>query len=99
MPFYEWSGNNKAGSGRMEIIDSQAPSKVSIKLDFLKPFEAHNTAEFSMVPQGDSTMVRWAMVGPALFMSKLMQVFIDLDKMIGKDFEVGLASLKAIAEK
>jgi len=96
---YVWSGNNKAGAGRMEIIESQAPSRVSIKLDFIKPFEGHNTAEFTMAPQGDGTAVSWTMLGPASFVSKLMQVFVDLDKLIGKDFEAGLVNLKALAEK
>jgi uncharacterized protein YndB with AHSA1/START domain len=95
---YEWQGN-KTGQGRMEIVDAPAPSKVTIKLDFLKPFEAHNTAEFTLVPEGDSTTVTWAMFGPNLFMGKLMSVFINMDKMLGKDFEKGLSSMKAIAEK
>jgi uncharacterized protein YndB with AHSA1/START domain len=96
---YEWNGNNKVGTGRMEILDSQPPSKVAIKLDFIKPFEGHNTAEFTMAPQGDSTLVTWAMVGKAPFVSKLMQVFVNLDTMIGKAFEEGLVNLKALAEK
>src|SRR5580704_1552030 len=91
---YTWDGNNNVGSGRMEIIDSSAPSKIVIKLDFIKPFEGHNTAEFTMLPHGDATNVTWNMHGPASFMSKLMQVFINLDHMIGKDFEIGLANLK-----
>jgi hypothetical protein len=70
-----------------------------IKLDFLKPFEAHNTAEFTMLPQGAATSVVWVMHGPAPFMSKLMQVFMSFDNMIGKDFEAGLAKLKTISER
>ena len=96
---YEWKGNNKAGTGRMEILESSAPSKITIKLDFLKPFEGHNTSEFTMAPNGDSTEVTWAMHGPSSFMMKVMHVFISMDKMMGKDFEEGLARLKAIAEK
>lgn len=96
---YEWSGNNKAGTGRMEILESSAPSKVTIKLDFLKPFEGHNTSEFTMSPKGDSTEVTWAMHGPSAFMMKVMHVFVSMDKMMGKDFEEGLANLKAVAEK
>jgi uncharacterized protein YndB with AHSA1/START domain len=96
---YEWNGNRQVGSGRMEILDAPAPQKVVIKLDFLKPFEAHNTAEFTFVPQGDTTNVTWLMHGPAPFMSKVMQVFMDMDNMIGKDFAVGLANLKRITEK
>jgi hypothetical protein len=83
----------------MEILESSAPNKITIKLDFLKPFEGHNTSEFTMFPQGDSTEVTWAMQGPSPFMMKVMHVFINMDKMLGKDFEAGLAHLKAVAEK
>lgn len=96
---YGWEGNKNVGSGRMEILEAQAPSKILIKLDFLKPFEAHNTAEFTMLPQGAGTRLSWVMRGPAPFMSKLMQVFMNLDQMIGKDFEIGLANLKKLAEQ
>ena len=82
----------------MEILEA-SPQKVLVKLDFLKPFEAHNTAEFTLVPTGDATNVTWAMYGPSPFVSKLMGVFMNFDTMIGKDFEAGLASLKAAAEK
>jgi uncharacterized protein YndB with AHSA1/START domain len=96
---YAWDGNNKVGSGRMEILDTSAPSKIVIKLDFFKPFEGHNTAEFTMLPQGNATNVAWQMHGPAPFMSRLMQVFMNMDNMIGKDFEIGLANLKRLTEK
>jgi hypothetical protein len=100
---YAWDGNKNVGSGRMEILDTSVPSKIVIKLDFFKPFEGHNTAEFTMLPQGDATnigtIVTWAMYGPAPFMSKLMQVFMNIDNIIGKDFESGLANLKKLAEK
>ena len=96
---YGWEGNKNVGSGRMEILDAQAPSRIVIKLDFFTPFEGHNTAEFTMLPQGDGTNVTWLMHGPAPFMSKLMQVFINIDNMVGKDFEVGLANLKRLTEK
>ena len=96
---YAWDGNKNVGSGRMEILDTSVSSKIVIKLDFFKPFEGHNTAEFTMLPQGDVTNLTWTMHGPAVFMSKLMQVFINLDHMIGRDFEVGLANLKKLAEK
>ncbi|MTV16667.1 polyketide cyclase [Bradyrhizobium elkanii] len=96
---YAWDGNKNVGAGRMEILQSSAPSKVVIKLDFIKPFEGHNTAEFTMLPQGDATSVTWTMYGPAVFMSKVMQVFMNLDHMIGKDFEAGLANLKKLTEK
>ena len=96
---YGWEGNNNVGSGRMEILESAAPSKIVIQLDFFKPFEGHNTAEFTMLPQGDGTHVTWLMHGPAPFMNKLMLVFMNLDKMIGKDFEAGLVNLKNATEK
>jgi hypothetical protein len=96
---YGWEGNSNVGSGRMEILEMSAPSKILIKLDFFKPFEGHNTAEFTMLPQGDATNLNWVMRGPAPFISKLMQVFMNLDHMIGKDFEVGLANLKKLTEK
>ena len=96
---YAWDGNKNVGSGRMEILDVSVPSKIVIKLDFLKPFEAHNTAEFTMLPQGDATNLTWAMHGPLVFMAKVMHVFINMDKMIGKDFEAGLANLKKLTEK
>jgi uncharacterized protein YndB with AHSA1/START domain len=99
---YAWDGNNNVGSGRMEILDSSVPSKILIKLDFFRPFEGHNTAEFTMLPQDDgtnlTTNVTWLMHGPAPFMSKLMQVFMNIDNMIGKDFEIGLANLKRLTE-
>lgn len=96
---YAWDGNNNVGAGHMEILEANAQWKLRIKLDFERPFEGHNTAEFAFVPQGDATLVTWAMYGPAPFMSKVMQVFINMDSMIGKDFEAGLASLKKLAEK
>ena len=96
---YGWEGNKNVGSGRMEIRESNVPSKIVIQLDFLKPFEAHNTAEFTMLPQGDGTHVTWVMHGPSPFINRVMQVFMNFDKMVGKDFEAGLASLKNAAEK
>jgi uncharacterized protein YndB with AHSA1/START domain len=95
---YDWQGK-KAGTGRMEIIEANPSSKILIKLDFMKPFEAHNTAEFTFTPQGDGARADWAMYGPNIFMSKLMRTVINLDKLVGKDFEKGLAALKAAAEK
>jgi carbon monoxide dehydrogenase subunit G len=95
---YDWTGNNNVGTGRMEIMDVKT-NKVTIKLDFLKPFEAHNTAEFALEQQGDSTKVVWAMFGPARYINKVMNVLVGMDKMVGPDFEAGLAKLKAAAEK
>ena len=96
---YAWDGNKNVGSGRMEILEASMPSKIVIKLDFFTPFEGHNTAEFTMLPQGDVTSLTWLMQGPAPLMSRVMQVFMNLDHMIGKDFEVGLANIKTISEK
>jgi len=96
---YAWEGNSKVGAGRMEILDATAPSKVTIKLDFIKPFEGHNTAEFTMIPQGDATNVTWAMYGPNPYIAKVMQSVFNMDEMIGKDFADGLANLKTAAEK
>lgn len=96
---YEWEGNKDVGKGRMEILDAATPAKTVIKLDFLQPFESHNTTEFTLVPQGDMTQVSWDMSGPMPFISKIMSVFASMDSMIGKDFEKGLANMKAAAEK
>jgi hypothetical protein len=96
---YAWDGNKNVGSGRMEIIDASSPSKITIKLDFFKPFEGHNIAEFTFVPERDATSVIWVMQGPSSFMSKIMQVFMNFDVMIGRDFEIGLTNLKRASEK
>jgi hypothetical protein len=95
---YEWDGNKEVGQGRMEIAEV-SPSKTLINLDFLKPFEAHNFAEFTAVPKGDITEVTWAMYGPAPYLSRLMCLFVNMDNMVGKDFDAGLAALKNAAEK
>jgi hypothetical protein len=94
---YEWSGSGKVGAGRMEIL-AATPSQIVIKLDFIKPFEGHNMATFTLQPNGDGTDVTWAMSGPTPFIAKIMGLFFDMDTMIGKDFETGLANLKAQAE-
>jgi uncharacterized protein YndB with AHSA1/START domain len=96
---YAWDGNKNVGAGRMEILDAVLPSKIVIKLDFIKPFEGHNTAEFTMLPRGAATEVTWTMYGVTPFIGKVMHVFINLDKMIGKDFELGLANLKKAVEQ
>ena len=96
---YEWDGNSKAGQGRMEIIESAQPANIVIKLDFIKPFEAHNKVVFTLTPKGDATEVNWAMQGPVPYMAKIVHVFMDMDGMVGKDFEAGLANLKAVTEK
>ena len=96
---YEWDGNKEIGQGRMEITESAAPSQVTLKLDFNRPFEAHNVVDFTLEPRGDATQVTWAIHGPSPFISKVMGIVFDVDKMVGKDFEAGLADLKAISEK
>lgn len=96
---YEWDGNKNAGAGRMEIIESSPSTKVAFKLDFMRPFEGHNTAEFTLQAQGDATQVTWSMFGPSAFITKLMGLFFDMDNLIGKDFAAGLATLKTVAEK
>ena len=96
---YEWDGNDNVGKGRMEIVDSTPPHRVVIKLDFLKPFEGHNTAELTVEPKGGQTIVTWAMYGPSTFMTKLIGTFMDMDDMIGRDFAAGLAKLKTVVEK
>jgi hypothetical protein len=95
---YAWEGNGKVGQGRMEITDA-APSRVGLNLDFIKPFEAHNKVVFTLTPKGDATEVNWAMQGPVPYMAKIVHVFMDMDGMVGKDFEAGLANLKTITEK
>lgn len=96
---YEWAGKGKAGEGRMEITDTSAPSKVTIQLDFSKPFEGHNIAEFTLEAKGGSTSVTWAVRGTQSYAAKVMTIFFNMDSLLGKEFEAGLASLKAIAEK
>jgi uncharacterized protein YndB with AHSA1/START domain len=96
---YSWDGNDTVGAGRMEIMAAQPPSTIDIKLDFLKPIASQNSTVFALQPQGTSTQVVWTMSGPSSFMTKLMGVFVSMDKMIGPDFEKGLASMKAVAEK
>lgn len=96
---YAWD-SRKVGSGRMEITAADAPRTLTMQLDFLKPFKARNTAEFTLQPQGDNlTIVTWAVHGPSPYLSKLIGVVLNRDTMIGKDFETGLANLKALTER
>jgi uncharacterized protein YndB with AHSA1/START domain len=95
---YEWSGIRKAGQGRMEIRSASAPDALSIQLDFLKPFKSSSTASFALTPTDAGTRVTWSMVGNKTFMTRFTGVFMSMDKMIGPDFEKGLARLKALAE-
>ena len=96
---YAWEGNKDVGKGSMEIAESSPSSRLTIKLDFIEPFEGHNIVDFTLEPKGDSTTVSWNIHGPMPFVSKVISVFCSMDSMIGKDFEAGLANLKAVAEK
>lgn len=96
---YAWEGNKKVGAGSMEIMESASPSKIVLKLEFLKPFKASNMAEFTLEKKGTSTQVTWAMYGPQPYMAKVMSTLIDTENMVGKQFEEGLANLKALVEK
>lgn len=95
---YEWSGNRKAGAGRMEILGSTAPSNVTISLRFFKPFKAHNTAVFAIEETGGATEVRWTMSGPQGVFGRIFSTLFRMDKAVGGDFEKGLAALKRNAE-
>jgi uncharacterized protein YndB with AHSA1/START domain len=95
---YAWSGNSDVGKGSMEITETVAPNKVLIKLDFIDPFASSNITEFTLVPKDGGTEVTWTMNGPSLYITKLMDTFVSMDTMIGKDFEAGLAKMKAAAE-
>lgn len=95
---YEWSGNDKVGSGRMEITDVRENAQVNIKLDFITPFKASNLTEFTVTPSGAGSKITWAMTGQNNFMSKAFSLVMNMDKMVGGDFEKGLAELKRLAE-
>ena len=96
---YEWDGNKEIGQGRMEIVESVPPSRITLTLDFTRPFEAHNIVDFTLEPRGNSTQVTWAIHGPSPFISKVMGIVFNVDKMIGQDFEAGLAALKTVSEQ
>ena len=96
---FAWSGNKKVGEGRMTITDSRPSDLIRINLEFFRPFKATNTAEFTFNPQGNQTTVTWSMSGNANFISKAFGLFVNCDKMIGKEFEKGLASMKSIVER
>jgi hypothetical protein len=95
---FAWDGNKKVGAGRMTILESRSSDLIRIKLEFLKPFKANNTAEFTFKPEGNQTVVTWSMSGKNNFFFKAFGVFMDCDKMIGKDFGKGLAAMKSVAE-
>jgi uncharacterized protein YndB with AHSA1/START domain len=93
-----WDGNKKVGAGRMTIIESAPNNLIRIKLEFLKPFKATNTAKFSFKPDNNQTAVTWSMTGKNNFFFKVFGLFMDCDKMVGKDFEKGLAAMKSVVE-
>jgi len=95
---YEWDGNRKVGAGRIQVMTISAPFLVTMELMMFRPFRAHNLVEFTVEPKGDATNVSWAMQGRQPFFGKVMSTLINCDKMVGKEFETGLAKLKALAE-
>jgi len=95
---YEWDGNKHVGEGKATITESRPNEWVQIRLDFLKPFAATNMAEFSLVPQGGQTAITWSMTGRNNFMFKAVGLFMNMDKMVGAQFEQGLAQLKTLVE-
>ncbi|WP_427131214.1 SRPBCC family protein [Pseudarthrobacter sp. S9] len=97
---YAWSGNRKAGSGTMEIVDTTEPHSIKIRLEFTKPFKAVNPTVFTFTPASTGTQVTWTMTGENKGIGKLFALFMNMDKMVGTDFEKGLASLAgAVAQR
>jgi hypothetical protein len=96
---YAWTGNDKVGEGRMTIVDARPGERVAIRLEFIKPFEATSSTEFSFASTGGATQTTWTMEGRNNFAGKLFSIFTDMDKMIGNDFDKGLAQLKTVAER
>jgi len=103
--FHRWvtwspgEGIRKVGKGRMEILDAEQSTDVRIKLDFITPFKAQNVTRFTLRQEGDTTLVNWSMTGPKTLMPKVMGIFMSMDKLVGRDFEKGLAQLKSEAER
>ena len=95
---FSWAGNNKVGAGSMTITESRPSELVQLRLEFIKPFTATNTTEFTFQPQDGKTLVTWTMTGKNNFMAKAFSLFMDCEKMVGPDFEKGLANLKAVSE-
>jgi hypothetical protein len=95
---YTWAGNNEVGEGRMTIIESRPSELIRVKLEFFKPFAATNTAEFAFKPEASQTVVTWSMFGEKNFMAKAIHLFMNMDKMIGGQFEKGLAEMKSVVE-
>jgi uncharacterized protein YndB with AHSA1/START domain len=95
---YRWAGNKEVGEGSLTITESRPNDLIRMKLEFLKPFQATNTVEFTFKPQGDQTLVTWTMMGKNNFIAKVLHLFMDMDKMVGGDFEKGLAQIKSLVE-
>ena len=95
---YTWAGNKEVGEGRMTITESQPASLIKIKLEFIKPFAAINATDFTFTPQGNQTVVTWRMNGDKNFIAKAFHLFVNIDKMVGGDFEKGLQQMKSVAE-
>jgi hypothetical protein len=95
---YAWSGNHEVGEGRSTIIESRPGELVRIKLEFLRPFAATNLAEFTFTPEGDRTVVTWVLIGRHNFTGKAVGLVMNMDRMVGADFEKGLAQMKQVAE-
>jgi hypothetical protein len=95
---YTWAGNNEVGEGRMTITESRPSDLIRIKLEFFKPFAGTNIAEFTFKPEGNQTAVTWSMEGKNNFMAKAIHLFMNMDKMIGGQFEKGLATMKSVVE-
>jgi uncharacterized protein YndB with AHSA1/START domain len=96
---YAWEGDSNVGSGRMTIVEAAPSSRIAIDLEFTSPMEARNKAIFTMTPEEDGTRLVWAMEGSSSCMFRFMGIFIDMDKMIGGDFEAGLAAMKTNVEQ
>ena len=95
---YSWAGNNDVGEGKMTITDSRPSDLIKIKLEFVKPFTATNATDFTFTPQGNQTNVKWTMSGDNNFIAKAFSMFMNMDKMVGGDFEKGLAQMKTVSE-
>jgi hypothetical protein len=95
---YSWSGDGRIGEGRMTIVESKPAEKIAIDLEFMRPMAAKNLATFTFVPEGAGTRVTWAMAGRNGFMGKAFSMLMNMDKMVGAQFDEGLASMKALAE-
>jgi uncharacterized protein YndB with AHSA1/START domain len=96
---YTWSGDDRVGAGRMTIIEALPNSKVAIKLEFLRPWESTNETSFLVVPEGAGSRLTWIMKGTHGYLGRAMSIFLNMEKMLGPDFEKGLAALKSDVEQ